>query len=457
MTLTAKGIEKLRKVVGRYRDDGDGGVRGLYLSVPSKKGKNADENVPGGASWLLRYDIECAPRVTKEGNETNRRERWIGLGPLEILSLKQAREKAKAKRALLLDGIDPLDAKKAARTATKLAAAKKISFRKAAGQYLSQTERKWKNAKHRQQWANTLEQYAYPIIGDLAVADVDTAAVLRVLEQKYKGQRLWDSIPETASRLRGRIESILDWAKVRAYRTGDNPAAWDILEHAGLPARGKGAKHPALPYADIPEKGLRGVASFVAELQTRKGIASQALEFLVLTATRTGAVVGATWNEINLTEKIWTVPSSRQGAKISGDEDRRIPLSERAIEILKLQHREADNPFVFIGAEPGQGLGATVIGRMMKEMKYASTTPGKLAVPHGFRSCFKDWVSEETNFPNFVSEQALWHAIADKTEASYRRGDLMKKRMPLMEAWARFVGTPKGDASVVPIRRKAGG
>jgi integrase len=369
--------------------------------------------------------------------------------------LKEARQRAKQNRQLLADGIDPLEQKKADKAAKALAAAKAISFKEAAQAYFDQHEKKWRNAKHRKQFISTLQEYAYPKIGAHAVADIDTGAVLRVLEQKHKDypdQPLWEAIPETASRVRGRIETVLDWAATRGYRKGDNPARWTGHLDNVLPARSEIQKtkhHPALAHADIP--------TFMAALRERKSVSARALEFLILCAARTGAVIGATRDEIDFEQKIWSVPPARAGSKISGDEPRRIPLCDRAIEILKALPDEQGNPYLFIGGKAGCGLSNMAMSELVKDMAFASTTPGRLAVPHGFRSTFKDWVSETTSYPNFVSEAALWHAVADKVEAAYRRGDLFNKRRKLMADWAKYCAAPQrsGDGDVVvPIRRR---
>jgi integrase len=459
MALTAKKIEQVRKIPGRYIDGGDLG-RGLYLQV-----------TPGGASWLLRYDVKCAPRTTKplkgNGRETDRHERWIGLGSLTDFSLKEARARAKAKRQLLADDIDPIEQKKAEKAAKALAAAKAITFSEAAQAYFDQHAKKWKNAKHRAQFLSTLETYAYPIIGRLAVADVDIGAVLKILEQKhenYPDQRLWDAVPETASRLRGRIEAVLDWSTTRNFRSGDNPAAWTGRLDTVLPARGdiqKVEHHPALPYADNNPRypyAPHGVATFIVALRNREGIAARALEFLILCAARTGAVIGATRDEIDFKEKVWTVPPERAGAKIVAKDNnpkpRYIPLSDRAIEILTALPIEDGNPHLFIGGKKGCGLSNAAMAELMKGMAYPSTTAGRLAVPHGMRSTFTDWVADCTNYPNHVSDAALWHAVADKVDAAYRRSDLFAKRRRLMNEWARYCESPPVDAKVTPLRAR---
>ena len=230
------------------------------------------------------------------------------------------------------------------------------------------------------------------------------------------------------------------------------PARWTGHLDNVLPARGsiqKVAHHPAVAYAVLPD--------FMAALRERKSVSARALEFLILCAARTGAVIGATRDEIDFEQKIWSVPPARAESKISGDEPRRIPLCDRAIEILKALPHEQGNPYLFIGGLAGCGLSNMAMSELMKDMAFASTTPGRLAVPHGFRSTFKDWVSETTSYPSFVSEAALWHAVADKVEAAYRRGDLFNKRRKLMADWAKYCAAPKrsGDGDVVvPIRRR---
>jgi hypothetical protein len=274
--LTAKRIEKLRKQPGRYRD-GNGEAKGLYLQVVSAT----------NASWLLRY-------------QRGGRERWMGLGPLETVTLKEARDKADAERKKLKSGTDPIDARKAEAVAKALEQAKNKTFREVAEDYLETNRHGWKNAKHEKQWTATLKTYVYPKIGDLPVAEIDTPLVLACIRP------IWTSKTETASRVRGRIESVLGFATVSKYRSGDNPARWtDHLEHV-LPAKADVAKvvhHAALPYADLP--------AFMMALRQRQGTAARALEFTILTAARTGEAIGAQWNEINFDTKTWTVPEGR--------------------------------------------------------------------------------------------------------------------------------------------------
>lgn len=403
MPLTALRVAKAKRV-GRY---GDG--QGLYLQVTNA----------GVKSWLLRF-------------ERNGRERWMGLGPLHTFSLKEARDRARKARQQLLDGIDPLDARKAERAAQALEAARALTFDEATRQYFDQHERKWRNAKHRQQFLNTLATYAFPKIGRLSVAAIDTGLVLKCLEP------IWHEKTETANRVRSRIESVLDWATVRGYRHGDNPARWKGHLDNVLPARGQIQKtnhHAALPYADLP--------AFMTALKQREGVAARALEFTILTAARTGEVIGATWDEIDLTAKVWTVPAGR----IKGGREHRVPLSDRAVAILKSLPCEDRNKFVFIGPRTG-GLSNMAMASVLDRMGCGDVTV------HGFRSTFRDWAAESTGYPNHVVEMALAHVIGDKVEAAYRRGDLFDKRRKLMGDWAKFCATkPVIAADVIPLRK----
>ena len=314
MALTAKEVSKLTEP-GRY---GDG--RGLYLQV-----------TPAGVrSWLLRY-------------ERGGRERAMGLGPVDDFTLDEARERARRARQLLHDGIDPIDARQTERTKQKaetaLAEAKNVTFQECAEKYFKFHSPKWKNAKHSAQFLSTLRMYAYPVLAKLPVAAIDKTLVLKALEP------IWFDKTETASRVRGRIESVLDFAKTRGYRSGDNPAAWEgNLVHA-LPARSTIAKvehHAALPFTEIP--------AFMADLASREGIAARALEFAILNAARTGEVIGARWSEVDLDGKVWTIPADRMKAK----KEHRVPLSSRVIQILRSLPREGD--FVFPGGRKGTAI-----------------------------------------------------------------------------------------------------
>jgi len=327
-----------------------------------------------------------------------------------------------------------LEVRKAERAAAALAEARALTFEAAAQAYFNAHERGWKNRKHRAQFLSTLKTYAYPKIGKLSVAAIDTGLVLKVIEP------IWHDKTETANRVRGRVEAVLDWATVRGYRVGDNPARWRGHLSEALPAREKIQKtvhHAALAYDELPE--------FMMALSQRDGVAARALEFTILTAARTGEVVGATWDEINLEEKSWIVPAGR----IKGGREHRVPLSERALKILHALPTEKDNPFVFIGPRRG-GLSNMAMAAVVQRMGRDDITV------HGFRSTFRDWCAERTNYPNHIVEMALAHVVGDKVEAAYRRGDLFAKRIKLMADWARFATTKPATESgdkVVPMHR----
>jgi integrase len=316
----------------------------------------------------------------------------MGLGPVHAFSLVEARNRARRARQLLADGIDPLEARRAERAAAALAAAKTATFKTCAAGYYDAVSDRWKNAKHRSQFLSTMETYVYPVIGSLAVADIDVGLVLKVL------QPIWKSKLETASRIRGRIEAVLNWATVRGYRTGDNPARWKGFLSTQLSARTEKKHFSALPYTELP--------AFMAALRNKEGIPTRALEFVILTAARTGAAVGARWDEIDFNTKTWTVPAARAGTKISGREARRVPLSDAAIVLLQSLPRDRDNPHIFPGLKPGSGLHVDSMLKVLARLGRRDITV------HGFRSVFKTWVSETTNYPNHVSEAALWHSVA---------------------------------------------
>jgi integrase len=372
--------------------------RGLYLQCTA----GTDGSVC--RSWVFRY-------------RAGSRERYMGLGPLADVSLAEAREKALDARKLRLEGLDPIEARKVQRTATRLEAAKAMTFQQCADAYIAAHRAGWRNDKHAGQWVTTLATYAGPIIGTLPVQAVDTTLVMKVIEP------LWTTRSETASRLRGRIEAVLDWAKVRGYREGENPARWrGHLDHL-LPAKSRVRKvehHAALPYGELP--------AFLVELRGREGVGARALEFAILTAARAGEVLGMCWKEINLAEAIWTVPATRMKA----GKEHRVPLSGRAVAILQEMqaHRGAD-AFVFPGGNMGKPLSNTAIWEVLKSM-------GREVTAHGFRSTFMDWAHEQTAFPKVVIDMALAHKVSDKVEAAYRRGDLFEKRRRLMAEWGKY-------------------
>jgi integrase len=406
--LSVKRVERL-KTKGRYYDGRiHPAVPGLCLQVSES----------GAKSWLLRYQL-------------NGVKRWMGLGSLSAFTLVEARERARRERQKLTDGIDPLQVRRAERAAQRAAAAKAITFKEAAEQFHRLHAHEWKNKKHSAQVINTLRDYAFPMIGDMSVAEVDTPDVLRCIEP------IWISKTETASRVRGRIEAVLGWATVRGYRQGDNPARWRQHLDQALPKRNlvkKTEHHAALPYTELP--------AFMAVLRKREGMATRALEFALMTASRVGETTGARWSEIDLAEKLWRVPASR----MKGGKAHTVPLVPQVIEFLDRLPRDGTDGFVFIGARQGTKLSNTSLHAVLKRMGYGSITV------HGFRSTFRDWAAEQTNFPREVCEMALAHAVSDKVEAAYLRGDLLRKRRQLAESWARFCMSPStAKADVVPL------
>jgi integrase len=408
--LTALKVEKAKRP-GMYADGG-----GLYLRVTPDGAKN----------WVLRYMLDRKPH-------------WMGLGPLALYSLADARTRALEARRKRHEGIDPIEARRAERARQRLEAAKAITFKECAESYIASHRAGWRNEKHRYQWRATIATYAETVIGKLPVQAIDTALVLKVLEP------IWTEKPETASRLRGRLENILDWAKVRGYRDGENPARWRGHLDKLLPARSKVAAvehHAALPYAELP--------AFLTELRTQEGTAARGLEFLILCAGRTGEVIGARWNEIDLLDKTWTVPAARMKA----GKEHRVPLAPRALPILdemqKARLTDDDGAsYVFGGAKRGKPLSNMSMLMLLRRMGRGDLTA------HGFRSTFRTWAAERTNFPREVIEAALAHTVGNKVEAAYQRGDVFEKRRRLMDAWASYCATApaqKSQSNVTALR-----
>jgi integrase len=339
----------------------------------------------------------------------------MGLGPTHTVTLKKARQKATELRNLLYEGKDPLQNKRSIRAAQALEAAKAVSFDQCAKDYIKAHRTGWKNAKHISQWENTIKEYCAPVFGKVAVQDIDTSLVLKALEP------VWKDRTETASRLRGRIEAVLDFAKVKGFRSGENPARWrGHLDHL-LSARNKVQKvehHAAMPYADLPD--------FMANLRRRDGVATLALEFLILTAARSGEVRGAQWSEIDLAAKVWIIPEGR----MKGGREHRIALSDRAVAILERLKAIRRSEHVFPG-DVAAIISEISLRDVMRRMDRAETV-------HGFRSTFRTWASECTSFPREVAEAALSHVTGSKVELAYQRSDLLGQRVPLMAAWAAF-------------------
>jgi integrase len=390
--LTALAVSKLRRP-GLHAV---GGAKGLGLKImPS-----------GSRAWVLRVMV-------------GDKRREYGLGSFPTVTLASARERARPMLDQLFAGVDPAEAKKQAKSALAAQKAKAVIFKTLAEQYIAQHEASWKNAKHAAQWTTTLETYAFPVCGNMVSPDIDTATVLRILEP------IWLDKTETASRLRGRIEAVLDYAAAKGLREGPNPARWKGNLALTLPAKRKVSpvEHfPAIPVQDMPK--------FFKSLQEREGTAARALEFLTLTATRSGEVRGAQWAEIDLAKKIWTVPAQRMKAK----REHRVPLSAQAIKLLKsLPSKEAGGVLF-----PGRKLMATLSDMSLTVVMRRMQVP---AVPHGLRSSFRDWVGEETSYPSEVAEMALAHTVGNAVEAAYRRGDLFEKRRLMMQEWAKFLST----------------
>jgi integrase len=384
----------------------DGG--GLYLQVA--KG--------GAKSWIFRFQVKG-------------RRRDMGLGSVEKVSLSAARRKAKEALELVGEGIDPIDHRRAGAAAAAAELAKGVTFKQAAEAYIEHMRTGWRNAKHASQWSSTLEAYVYPTFGHLLVSTIDTALVCKVLDP------IWRTKTETASRLRGRIESILDHAKVRGQRTGENPARWHGHLELTYPAKGEIAPvkhHSSLPYVDMP--------AFWPKLQVQDGMGARALEFAVLTAGRTGEVLGARWEEIDLDARVWRVPPERMKA----GKEHTVPLSDPAIALLRKLAAVRASDLVFPGQAADRPLSSMAMQMTLRRMKVDAT-------PHGFRSTFRTWVAEQTNFPHEVAEAALAHTQDDKVVAAYQRGDFTKKRGALMAAWANYMSAGTG-ANVVPIKRR---
>jgi len=400
---------------GRY---GDGG--GLYLLV----------RPDGGRFWLYRYVISGKMRE-------------MGLGPAggnNAVTLANARDKARKLWEVVRAGGDPLEDRQAELTARQAAAfaaqARAKTFRDVASAYIEANEPGWRNAKHRAQWTSTLDTYVYPIMGSLPVADIDTGHVMTVLEP------IWRSKAETASRVRGRIEAVLDYAKARDWRSGENPARWRGHIANMLPKKAK--VQPVEHHAALP---WREIGRFVAALRKQEGLAAQALLLTILTAGRSGEILGARWSEFDLTDGVWTILGSRMKA----GRDHRVPLSDPALAVLlTLQplRDAAAGDWVFPGARKGRPLSNMAMEMLLRRMQR-----GDLTV-HGFRSCFRDWAAETTAYPAEVAEAALAHTLGNKVEAAYRRGDLFEKRRHLMADWAAFCERQNTtDATITPIRQ----
>lgn len=403
--LTVKFVEKVA-VPGYYADGG-----GLFLQVQTRK-----DETPA-RSWVVRYRAPTG------------RMREMGLGSQDNVTLADARTRAAEARRKAANGTDPIEERDAQRTVSRSNERTRVTFKECAEAYIEAHKPSWKNDKHRAQWDSTLKNYAYPVFGNRPVREVDQAAVLRVLDP------IWPKKTETANRLRGRIEVILDWAKVRGYRDGENPARWKGHLDKALPARGKIQRvthHPALPYKELP--------AFMKSLAAIDSIGAKAFAFCILNVTRTSETLLAELPEFDLEERVWIIPPVRMKA----GKEHRIPLTDASLEILDYARKKRvfDSSYVFeSSAREGEPLSNMTFLMTLRRMGREDLTA------HGFRSTFRDWAAEMTSYPREVAEAALAHAIGDKVEAAYRRGDLFEKRRKLMEDW---VGFATGSTSEAP-------
>lgn len=385
-----------------------GGVRGLYLKV-----------APGGSrSWILRATVGA-------------KRKDIGLGGFPDVTLQGARERAREHKEQIRQGVDPVQQKKALRVALITAQAKSLAFKDAAFRCHAAKASEFRNAKHKKDWISALERHAFPVIGYLPVSDIDLHHVMSVLEP------IWHDKTETATRVRQRIEAVLTWSTVSGFRTGENPARWDgnLKEVLANPSKiAKVKHHAALPWQEV--------GGFMSDLRKRNGIAAKALEFAILTAARSGEVRGMEWSEIDFDSKVWTVPEGR----IKAGRVHKVPLSNEALAILKAVPRFEGNPLVFVAPKGGVLSDVTLLA-VVKRM-------GVAAVPHGFRSSFKDWARSCTAYPDEVSELALAHVNSDATRSAYARDELLPQRGNLMAEWAKFCGTILKAGDVVPMQRR---
>jgi integrase len=386
-----------------------GGVAGLLLQV-----------TPTGArSWILRTMVGA-------------KRRDIGLGGFPDVTLARAREQAREAKEMIKQGTDPVEQRKSARGALMAAQARGVSFDECARQFIESKTVEFSNPKHAAQWTNTLRDYASPLIGRLPVAEVELAHIVKVLEP------IWQTKTETATRVRGRIESVLAWATVSGYREGDNPARWKSNLDAVLPkpAKLKNVQHhKALPWQDMND--------FMQKLRQRQGMGARCLEFTILTGLRSGEVRGAKWQEIDLKANTWTVPAERMKMKKAHT----VPLCDDAVKLLEQLPKFKDNELAFPGTRGGI-LSDVGVTKPIRVMGYDVTV-------HGFRSTFRDWIAESTSYPHHVQEMALAHAVSNAVERAYRRGDLLAKRTNLMRDWCKFINSPASSGEVVGIREHA--
>ena len=396
------------------------------VATASKPGLHAD-----GAGLYLKIDDGGAKSWIFRRDAGGRTRKW-GLGPLHAVSLADAKKRRDETSRMLDAGTDPREAKRAERRAKQIAAAvaeaKTITFDDAVTKYIAAHEAAWKSDKHSAQWRSTLRTYVSPHFGKLPVSAIDTGMIMRVLEP------IWTTKTETAGRVRGRIERVLDWAKVHGYRDGENVARWHGRLDKLLPARSKIAKvehHPALHYSQVPV--------FLTDLRKREAIAARAMEFCILTATRTSEIIEATWDEFDIPNRLWTIPAER----MKGGVLHKVPLSNRAVAIIEAMRQISTGKFVFPGHRPGRALSNMAMLTVLRRMKRDDTTV------HGFRSSFRDWATELAKIREVVAEAALAHTPKDKTEKAYRRATYLDERVRVMQRWAAYCGRPVTTGKVI--------
>lgn len=407
------------------------------MRVPDGGGLHLEVHASGSASWVFRYTI---PKLNEDGERIGSRERWAGLGAFPAVSLADARDAAEEMRRLLRQGVDPLQHRKAeqskGREAARLAEVSAVTFKACAKEFIESHSAAWKNEKHAAQWPSSLKRFAYPVIGETPVKDVDTELVLKVLRP------IWLTVPETATRVRQRIEAVLDAAAAKGLRSGANPARWRGHLDKLLPRRSKVRAvkhHAAMPHGDLP--------AFWLELRTQTAMSTKAMSFTILTAARTSEVRFARSGEIDFEHKMWTVPAERMKAKV----EHVVPLPDAAIEVLRSVWPKNAKPddLIFPGTRGKAQSENTMLKYLKEDLKRSHLTV------HGFRSSFRDWVGDETSFPGELAEMALAHTLENATAAAYRRKTALERRRKLMEAWAGYVTSGSADGKVVCLTRKA--
>lgn len=405
-----------------------GGCPGLILQI----------SPTGSKSWILRTRIDGGRK-------------HIGLGSYPIVSLADARTEGRLLLAKARIGENPVEQRKSERSKRQAEASKNITFRQCATAYLERHIQAFTNEKHRKQWSSTLEAYVYPLMGNVIVGELDKSHILKVLLQPIKDKAgktegdFWTVRTETAKRVQGRIKSIIDYAIVAEYRSTINPAAWAGYLDTQLPsaAKIKKSRHqPALPY---PAAG-----DFMTKLRANDCISARALEFLILTGVRSGSVRLATWNEIDYNNMVWTIPAEHTKTK----REHRVPLAPQAIKLLKALPKFTDSPFVFPSPR-GKALSDMALSQLMRGLAERGELTDE-AVPHGFRSTFRDWAAEQTNYPDEIRKAASGHTVGDAVHAAYQRTDLLEKRRRLMNEWANYLDKPSTSASgkAIPLRRR---